>query len=396
RGESSSDASWIVQAAGNQFLSAEAGKRLGEQLDYLAEADLINGAAIQENAFELMARDGENKAEIQRLDRVFADEKEAWAQSFKKVESSVGENRASILENQKTVNKLDSSMADNERRTQAQFDKQSAIIREKATAVFDINGNGYAVNDIGAGVMYNGQFYKAGMVIGAEVKNGRVETHFGVSANQFTVVNPNNGKLEPVFIIKNGQVFTNSQFIEDGSITNAKIGNYIQSRDYTAGRSGWKIDKGGFAEFGNIKARGEINATSGSLRNVTIEEDCKINGTLSVNNIVGDIVKVYTMREGNLTIPPSPFDRVVVIPALQITAKSSKQAWVSLNGNEICRARTSGASMSGYSNGGHVSVSGYVPSVITGYGTLPKNTRGDIRYYQEGDSFMITILVFKA
>ncbi|MCP9270535.1 DUF3672 domain-containing protein, partial [Xenorhabdus sp. XENO-1] len=186
------------------------------------------------------------------------------------------------------------------------------------------------------------------------------------------------------------------EFIEDGSITNAKIGNYIQSRNYIAGRAGWKIDKGGFAEFENIKARGEINATSGSLRNVTIEEDCEIKGTLSVNNIVGDIVKVYTMNEGSLTIPPSPFDRVVIIPALQIAASSSKQAWVSLNGNTIGRARTYSTSMSGNSKGGHIYVSGYVPSVITGYGTIPKNATGKIQYYQEGDSFMITILVFKA
>lgn len=195
---------------------------------------------------------------------------------------------------------------------------------------------------------------------------------------------------------KNGQLFARDAFIEDGSITNAKIGNYIQSRNYTAGRSGWKIDKSGFAEFDNIKARGEINATSGSLRNVTIEENCEIRGTLSVNNIVGDIVKVYTLTDRSLTIPPAPFDRVVVIPALQIAASSSKQAWVSLNGNTICRARTYASIMSGDSSNGHVVMGGYVPSVITGYGTLPKNASGKIQYYQEGDRFMITILVFKA
>ncbi|WFQ81373.1 DUF1983 domain-containing protein [Xenorhabdus sp. SF857] len=280
-------------------------------------------------------------------------------------------------------------VADNERRTQVQLGKQSAIISEKATAVFNIDGNGYAIKDIGAGVNYRGQYYGAGMVIGAEVKNGRVETHFGVRANQFTVVNPSNGKMEPVFVIKNGQLFARDTFIEDGSITNAKIGNFIQSRNYVAGRAGWKIDKSGFAEFGDIKARGEINATSGSLRNVTIEEDCKIKGTLSVNNIVGDIVKVYTMNAGNLTIPPSPFDRVIVIPALQITATSSKQAWVSLNGNTICRARTYAISTGNLRTG-------YVPSIITGYGTLPKNVPGDVTYYQEGEGFMITILAFKA
>ncbi|MFN6832072.1 phage tail tip fiber protein, partial [Proteus mirabilis] len=63
-------------------------------------------------------------------------------------------------------------------------------------------------------------------------------------------------------------------FIEDGSITNAKIGNVIQSNNYVAGKSGWIINKNGFAELQNIKARGEIEATSGRLKNVVIEESC--------------------------------------------------------------------------------------------------------------------------
>ncbi|MDC9612295.1 phage tail protein [Xenorhabdus khoisanae] len=390
RGESSTDTSWIVEATGNQFMTAEAGKRLQSQIDYQAEASLINGAAIQQNAHELLVRDGENKAEIKRLDRVFADEKEAWAQSIKEVKSSAGENRSSISENQKSINKLGSSFAESGKQVQAQLKNQQAMINTKMQAEFDQHSNGYAIHSVNITLKHNGKAYNAaGMVISGEIKNGNLESYIGFSANNFAFYNPVNGRLNPFMTVKNGQVFIRDGFIEDGSIDNAKIGNYIQSRNYVAGRAGWNIDKGGFAEFGNIKARGEINATSGSLRNVTIEEDCKIKGTLSVNNIVGDIVKVHTMNAGNLTIPPSPFDRVIVVPALQITASSSKQAWVSLNGNTICRARTHAISLGGLRTG-------YVPSIITGYGTLPKNVPGDVKYYQEGEGFMITILVFKA
>ncbi|WP_237388407.1 phage tail tip fiber protein [Xenorhabdus sp. Sc-CR9] len=364
RGESSSDASWLTDAAGNQFMTTEAGKRLEGQIDFTTEAIMENASLIGSVVQHQLKENGEMRAEILEVRTTQVTDSKAFAEKMEKVQADVGKN--------------------------------AAAVQTKATAVFDVSGNGYAIYDIGAGINFNGQFYKAGMAISTEVKNGKVETHFAVRANQFTVVNPTNEKSEPVFVIKNGQVLTNSLFVEDGSITNAKIGNYIQSRNYVAGRSGWKIDKNGFAEFENIKARGEINATSGSLRKVTIEEDCEIKGTLSVNNIVGDIVKVYAMDAGDLTIPPSPFDRVIVIPALQISAKSSKQAWVSLNGNVICRARTYGVSMHGYTNGNGLSVGGYVPSIITGYGTLPKNTQGNIRYYQEGDSFMITILAFKA
>ncbi|CAM3637750.1 DUF1983 domain-containing protein [Xenorhabdus thuongxuanensis] len=148
-------------------------------------------------------------------------------------------------------------MAESAQQVQAQFGEQQAILREKATAIFDIDGNGYAIKDIGAGVNYRGQYYGAGMVVGAEVKNGRVETHFGVRANQFTVVNPNNGKLEPVFVIKNGQVFFGDGFIENGSITNAKISNAsitmakiadgLRSDNWPYG--GWNLPKSGAFEM---------------------------------------------------------------------------------------------------------------------------------------------------
>ncbi|WP_099126167.1 host specificity protein J, partial [Xenorhabdus stockiae] len=244
RGESSTDASWIIDAAGNQFLTAEAGRRLQAQLDYQAEADLINSVGIQQNAFQLMMKDGENKAEITRLDRVFADEKIAVAQQINEVKAElIGDIKASVRENEKAIAKVDSALAESEKRTQVQFKDQSAIISEKATAVFDITGNGYAIKDIGAGINYQGQFYKAGMVIGAEVKNGKVETHFGVRANQFTVVNPNNDKMEPVFLIKNGQVFLNSLFVGDATIDSAKIADTLQSSNFDpARRTGFRLN----------------------------------------------------------------------------------------------------------------------------------------------------------
>ncbi|KLU16527.1 MULTISPECIES: host specificity protein J [Xenorhabdus] len=264
-GEPNDNAKEILDELGNQFFSAEAGKRLQSQIDYQAEAALINGAAIRQNSFELMARDGENKAEIKRLDRVFASTEEVWAQSFSEVKAEINtvagevrnEIKASVQENQKAIAKTDQVVADNERRTQVQLGKQSAIISEKATAVFNIDGNGYAIKDIGAGVNYRGQYYGAGMVIGAEVKNGRVETHFGVRANQFTVVNPSNGKMEPVFVIKNGQVFIKEAFlgtavidgakIKDASITMIKIADGMRSDNWPSG--GWNLPKSGAFEM---------------------------------------------------------------------------------------------------------------------------------------------------
>lgn len=49
--------------------------------------------------------------------------------------------------------------------------------------------------------------------------------------------------------------------IENASITNAKIGNYIQSDNYATNTAGWIINKAGYAEFSDIKARGLIEGS---------------------------------------------------------------------------------------------------------------------------------------
>ncbi|OTA20464.1 host specificity protein [Xenorhabdus beddingii] len=251
RGESSSDAKWLTDAVGNQFLTAEAGKRIQDQLDYLSEADLINAVATQENAINMMARDGENKAEIKRLDRVFADSQSAWAEKHTRVEAEIAEAKAaSVQESQKAVAKMNEALAGSERRTQVQLDKQSAVISEKATAVFDIKGNGYAIYDIGAGVKYKDQFYKAGMVIGAEVKNGQVYTSIGFNANNFVWFNPANGKMEPFMASKNGQLFIKDTFIDMANIKKLLVGIDIKSTNYIPNQRGFRIDANtGFLEI---------------------------------------------------------------------------------------------------------------------------------------------------
>ncbi|WP_434223360.1 phage tail tip fiber protein [Xenorhabdus bakwenae] len=75
-------------------------------------------------------------------------------------------------------------------------------------------------------------------------------------------------------------------------MTNAKIGNFIQSRNYVAGRAGWKIDKGGSAEFHNVTVRGTVHATSGTFTGTINGTDGNFSGTIYANKIVGDVVSV--------------------------------------------------------------------------------------------------------
>ncbi|HEK0777892.1 TPA: DUF1983 domain-containing protein, partial [Proteus mirabilis] len=315
RGESEFDTSTILPEFGNHFMTAEAGKQLSEELKWNTEsiAELVN--ATYELSTDLLVRDGNTQAGIKDLRKVFANQQEAWAQEIKEIYSAVGENKSAIEETQTSITKLDEAFgqrfnairtdmdkaqadilsnsqaisntnkafAENKTQVQAKFDEQEGMIQEKMQATFEQSGDGVVTHSINITIKHNGVSYNAaGQVISAQVKNGKLESFIGYNANNFAWYNPVNGKMELFMAAKNGQFFIREAFIEDGSITNAKIGNVIQSNNYLNGRPSWIINKNGFAEFQNIKARGEIEATSGRLKNVVIEESCDILGKLKV------------------------------------------------------------------------------------------------------------------
>ncbi len=309
----------------NTVRETEAFKQLSEELNWNTEsiAELVN--ATYELSTDLLVRDGNAQAGIKDLRKVFANQQEAWAQEIKEIYSAVGENKSAIRETQTSITKLDEAFgqrftairtdmdkaqadimsnsqaisntnkafAENKTQVQAKFDEQEGMIQEKMQATFEQSGDGVVTHSINITIKHNGESYNAaGQVISAQVKNGKLESFIGYNANNFAWYNPVNGKMELFMYAKNGQLFIRDLFIEDGSITNAKIGNVIQSNNYVAGKLGWIINKNGFAEFQNIKARGEIEATSGRLKNVVIEESCDILGKLKVENLEGNIVTV--------------------------------------------------------------------------------------------------------
>ncbi|HGD3321465.1 TPA: phage tail protein, partial [Proteus mirabilis] len=325
KGQADDNTEAILDELDGQFMTTEAGKQLSEELKWNTEsiAELVN--ATYELSTDLLVRDGNTQAGIKDLRKVFANQQEAWAQEIKEIYSAVGENKSAIEETQTSITKLDEAFgqrftairtdmdkaqadilsnsqaisntnkafAENKTQVQAKFDEQEGMIQEKMQATFEQSGDGVVTHSINITIKHNGVSYNAaGQVISAQVKNGKLESFFGYNANNFAWYNPVNGKMELFMYAKNGQLFIRDLFIEDGSITNAKIGNVIQSNNYVAGKSGWITNKNGFAEFQNIKARGEIEATSGRLKNVVIEESCDILGKLKVENLEGNIVTV--------------------------------------------------------------------------------------------------------
>ncbi|MCV4283187.1 host specificity protein J [Pseudomonas capsici] len=90
----------------------------------------------------------------------------------------------------------------------------------------------------------NGQPYAAGFGLGLASGPGGATSTFVVRADTFLVMNTNSQTPESLFGISGGQTFIKSAFIEDGSITSLKVGN-LQSNDYVANTSGWRLPKTG-------------------------------------------------------------------------------------------------------------------------------------------------------
>nr|WP_278979500.1 DUF1983 domain-containing protein [Providencia alcalifaciens] len=281
----------IIDEMGGQFMTTEAGKRLEDQLNWINESNLIQGSAIFEVQQDLFTKHGQSMAQIKRLDRVFADANLAWAQSIVEVnasingvkagvikndqaiadldkafsksvtelESSIGEVKSGVVKNDQAIASLNKSFAESQTQVQSKLDEQMAIVNTKATTEFTAKGEGYATWDVNAGVWYNKQFYKAGMVISAEVKTGKVSTYIGFMANNFAFINPTNGKFETFMYMKDGQIFMKETFIDKAWLNSVVVTDKMTSANYVPGKVGFNIDaKTGDAEFNKLLISGDF------------------------------------------------------------------------------------------------------------------------------------------
>jgi hypothetical protein len=108
-----------------------------------------------------------------------------------------------------------------------------------------------------------GEYKYAGVGIGLENGPGGLQSKFIIDADMFAI---GQGGTIP-FAVTDGQTFIKAAFIQDGTITNAKIGAYIQSDDYVAGSVGWRLSKTGVFEInGSVPGQGRMTMTNRSLR----------------------------------------------------------------------------------------------------------------------------------
>ncbi|EPJ7714164.1 host specificity protein J, partial [Citrobacter freundii] len=254
RGVSNANADDYLGDIADDFLTSADGDRLTSDIDTNLEAALQNALA--------------NHGTVEHQ----------WAQ--------YGEVRADILVVKTTIADVNKAMAEMSTQVQAQFNDVTAALEDKLTAVVDATGAS-AIYTLKTGVRINGVMYNAGMSIAVLAEAGKpVVTRVGFNANQFVLMSGGGDTQYSPFAVINGQVFISDAFIQDGSIDNAKIGQYIQSNVYTPGSVGWHINKNGNSEFNNVTVRGTVYASDGEFT-----------GKVRAKSFIGDIINANVFND---------------------------------------------------------------------------------------------------
>lgn len=295
RGMSSTDVNAITDTILDEILDSDAMKELqvsaqdsAAKLNDYANSIIQNALANDGDVRIMRKENGKRKAEIKRAEVLIANETEARVQQVNQISAEFNENLNSGLTqvNEALANETEARVT-SEEALSARIGKNSAALDQKLDSWANVNGVG-SMYTMKLGLTYNGQEYNSGMALQLTSQGGNVVSQVLFIADRFAIIrNAESGAYTLPFVVQNDQVFMNNALIQDGSITNAKIGNFIQSNNYVSGSQGWSIDKNGFAELNEVTVRGTIYATDGWFK-----------GTVYAEHIEGDVM----IAESN-TIP---------------------------------------------------------------------------------------------
>ncbi|EHQ8127299.1 host specificity protein J, partial [Escherichia coli] len=168
----------------------------------------------------------------------------------------------------------------------------------------------------------DGKHYVAGLGLSMEDTEEGKLSQFLVAANRIAFIDPANGNETPMFVAQGNQIFMNDVFLKR-----------LTAPTITSGGNppAFSLTPDGKLTAKNADISGNVNANSGTLNNVTINENCRVLGKLSANQIEGDLVKTVGKAfprdsraperwpSGTITVrvyDDQPFDRQIVIPAV--------------------------------------------------------------------------------
>lgn len=286
RGMSSTDVNAITDVILDEILDSDAMKELQEsaqdsaaKLNEYANSIIQNALANDGDVRIMRKENGKRKAEIKHAEVLIANETEARVQQVNQISAEFNENlNAGLTQvNEALANETEARVTA-EDALSARIGENSAALDQKLDSWANVNGVG-SMYTMKLGLRYNGQEYNSGMALQLTAQGSSVVSQVLFIADRFAIIrNAASGAYTLPFVVQNDQVFMNNALIQDGSITNAKIGNFIQSNNYVSGSRGWSIDKNGFAELNEVTVRGAIYATDGVFK-----------GTVQAEAFIGDI-----------------------------------------------------------------------------------------------------------
>ncbi|MDS1985662.1 phage tail protein [Enterobacter hormaechei] len=270
-------------------------EELGAQTDKASGGIQSNSIALitstlaqVDQQVRLSAQYGDSKASIDRIDNVMASDREATARSLLSLQTDVNGNKAAINSLNQTFSNYQQATATQINGITATINGHTSAITTNAQAIANVNGDLNAMYSIKVAVDSNGNQYAAGMGVGVQNTPSGMQSQVLFLADRFAVMTQAGGTVTLPFVIQNGQTFIRDTFIKDGTISNAKIGNYIQSSTWDGtGNVGWHINKSGYATFNNVTVRGSIYATNGNFSFNGSGNTTVINGNGVTINIPG-------------------------------------------------------------------------------------------------------------
>ena len=255
-----------------------------------AESILENAIANDTDVRRMTKENGKRKAEYVQAVNLIADETQARVEALTQLKAQIDDEVvASITEVQTALATETEARTTADTALSAQLGDTQAALNEKLDSWVDAESAG-AQYGVKLGLKYNGVEYSAGMSMELVGSGAGVKSQFIFDANRFAISNgigSGSGQWALPFVVESNQVFIQSAVIKDGSITNAKIGNRIQSNNYIAGSQGWGIGKDGACEFNNVVVRGEVRAAEGNFAFNGVNDTVQINGNGITVNLPG-------------------------------------------------------------------------------------------------------------
>ncbi|WP_122500012.1 phage tail protein [Pseudomonas viridiflava] len=215
----------------------------------------------------LDSRVGTNEAKITLVETTVATDREASAQQVATLKAAVAANEAATQSEARARADADSSISSLVSTAQAKANEAAIAVQQTTSALASTNGKLAGIWSVRMELTQNNIPYAAGFGLGLESGAAGTTSQFVVRADTFLVMNTSSQSPQSFFGITGGQTFIQSAFIQDGTITNAKIGSYISSTNYLAGQSGWILNKNGTLEInGMVAGGGRLVITNRSVR----------------------------------------------------------------------------------------------------------------------------------